>query len=172
MHDVWKKRSLQFLQHIYQPAEHSCRLVEECAGMTLSCRRILSALYALTVVNAVPLTGSYSTWAAHSAIMRSQGNGLDANGAPLVSYEHGELQWALRLLFEKTGNRTYFNYIKEGVDNVVASNGSVGGGYRSVSLHMHSGVELNRISAPSSSSWIPCELDQVSSICEHSMSTV
>lgn len=73
---------------------------------------------------------SYAIWAADSAITRGQGNGRDANGNPLVSYEHGELQWALRLLYERTGNQTYYDYIKTGVDNVVNSNGSVGGGYR------------------------------------------
>lgn len=73
---------------------------------------------------------SYALRAADSAIRRGQGNGLDASGKPLVSYEHGELQWALRQLFERTGNKTFFNYIKAGVDNVVFSNGSVGGGYR------------------------------------------
>ena len=54
---------------------------------------------------------------------------MDANGKPIVSYEHGELQWGLRQLFERTGNQTYFDYIQAGVDNVVFSNGSVGGGY-------------------------------------------
>lgn len=73
---------------------------------------------------------SYAIWAANSAIARGQGNGLDSSGKPLVSYEHGELQWALRLLFERTKNQTYYDYIKTGVDNVVSANGTVGGGYR------------------------------------------
>ncbi|KAI0708917.1 glycoside hydrolase family 105 protein [Cerioporus squamosus] len=72
---------------------------------------------------------SYALWAADSAIARGQGNGLGSDGAPLVSYEHGELQWALRLLYEKTGNKTYFDYIQQGVDRVVTSNGTVIGGY-------------------------------------------
>ncbi|TFK90641.1 glycoside hydrolase family 105 protein [Polyporus arcularius HHB13444] len=75
------------------------------------------------------LPASYAIWAADSAISRGQGNGLNASGAPLVSYEHGELQWALRLLYEKTGNKTYFDYIQQGVDRVVTSNGTVIGGY-------------------------------------------
>ncbi|ETW75156.1 glycoside hydrolase family 105 protein [Heterobasidion irregulare TC 32-1] len=50
-------------------------------------------------------------------------------GSPVVSYEHGEFQWALRLLYEKTGNASYYQYIKAGVDRVVGSDGSVGGGY-------------------------------------------
>lgn len=82
---------------------------------------------AITAVTARP--SSYAIWAADSAISRGQGNGL-ANGVPTVSYDHGELQWGLRLLFERTGNHTYYNYIKTGVDNVVANNGTVGGGYR------------------------------------------
>ena len=55
---------------------------------------------------------------------------MDSSKKPLVSYEHGELQWALRLLYERTGNKTYYDYIKTGVDNIVDSNGKVGGGYR------------------------------------------
>lgn len=75
---------------------------------------------------------SYALWAADSAIARGQGNGLDSSGKPLVSYEHGELQGALRLLFERTGNETYYDYIKAGVDHIIDSNGKVGGGYRYV----------------------------------------
>ncbi|KAJ3575413.1 hypothetical protein NP233_g1119 [Leucocoprinus birnbaumii] len=72
---------------------------------------------------------SYAVWAADSAIARGQGNGLDSSGKAIVSYEHGELQWGLRQLFEKTGNRTYFNYMQTGVDNIVFSNGTVHGSY-------------------------------------------
>ncbi|THH16067.1 hypothetical protein EW146_g4520 [Bondarzewia mesenterica] len=71
---------------------------------------------------------TYSSYAASSAMIRGQGNGL-SSGLPIVSYEHGEFQWALRLLYEHTGNVSYYNYIKAGVDQVVASDGSVGGGY-------------------------------------------
>ena len=73
---------------------------------------------------------SYAIWAANSAIERGQGNGLGTNGQPTVSYEHGELQWALRMLYERTGNETYFQYIETGVNNVLLPNGTVGGGYR------------------------------------------
>lgn len=72
---------------------------------------------------------TYSTYAADSAISRGQGNGLSA-GVPIVSYEHGEFQWALRLLYERTGNQSYFDYIQAGVDRNVADNGTVGGGYK------------------------------------------
>jgi rhamnogalacturonyl hydrolase YesR len=72
---------------------------------------------------------TYSTSAADSAISRGQGNGL-SDGAPLISYEHGEFQWALRLLYERTGNQSYFDYIRAGVDNNVADNGTVGGAYK------------------------------------------
>lgn len=75
---------------------------------------------------------SYAVWAADSAIARGQGNGLNASGSPLVSYEHGEFQAALQLLYEKTGNKTYYNYIKTGIDNVLSSTGAVGGGYTRV----------------------------------------
>ncbi|KAK7683392.1 hypothetical protein QCA50_013654 [Cerrena zonata] len=79
---------------------------------------------------------SYALWGADSAIARGQGNGLDSSGKPLVSYEHGELQWALRLLYERTGNKTYYDYIKAGVDNVVDSNGNVGGGYSATQFQL------------------------------------
>jgi len=72
---------------------------------------------------------SYAVWAADSAIARGQGNGLDASGRAIVSYEHGELQWGLRQLFERTGNQTYFDYIQRGVDNIVFDNGTVHGRY-------------------------------------------
>ncbi|KAH8103390.1 Six-hairpin glycosidase [Cristinia sonorae] len=95
-----------------------------------------SLAFLLPSVLPSPAPRSFALWAANSAIVRGQGNGLDASGKPLVSYEHGELQWALRLLFERTGNHTFFNYIKQGVDNVVASNGSVGGGYSAVQFQL------------------------------------
>lgn len=72
---------------------------------------------------------SYAVWAADSAIARGQGNGLDANGNPIVSYEHGEFQWGLRQLYELTGNQTYFEYIQKGIDNIVFPNGTVHGSY-------------------------------------------
>ncbi|KAF9465920.1 glycoside hydrolase family 105 protein [Collybia nuda] len=72
---------------------------------------------------------SYAVWAADSGIARKQGNGLDSSGRAIVSYEHGEFQWGLRQLFELTGNRTYFDYIQAGVDNIVFANGTVHGSY-------------------------------------------
>lgn len=72
---------------------------------------------------------SYAEWAADSAIRRGQGHGI-TDGVPLVSYEDGEFQWALRMLYERTGNSTYYDYIKTGVDNVLLPNGTVGGQYR------------------------------------------
>ncbi|KAJ3572733.1 hypothetical protein NP233_g2897 [Leucocoprinus birnbaumii] len=78
---------------------------------------------------AVARPASYAVWAADSAIARSQGNGLDSSGQPSVSYEHGELQWGLRQLYERTGNQSYFNYIVAGANNIVYSNGTVHGGY-------------------------------------------
>ncbi|KAJ3829507.1 glycoside hydrolase family 105 protein [Lentinula raphanica] len=70
----------------------------------------------------------YSSWAANSAIARGQGNGL-ANGVPLVAYDDGEFQWALRLLYERDGNKSYLNYIETGANNIVLENGTVHGSY-------------------------------------------
>ncbi|KAG5652545.1 hypothetical protein H0H81_004606 [Sphagnurus paluster] len=92
-------------------------------------------LYSLALISlslasaALARPKSYAVWAADSAIARSQGNGLDANGKALVSYEHGEFQWGLRQLFELTGNRTYYDYVVKGVDNIVFDNGTVHGSY-------------------------------------------
>ncbi|GAV99026.1 glycoside hydrolase family 105 protein [Lentinula edodes] len=71
---------------------------------------------------------SYAVWAANSAIARGQGNGL-SNGVPLVAYDHGEFQWALRLLYERDRNETYLDYIKTGANNIVFDNGTVHGSY-------------------------------------------
>lgn len=91
---------------------------------------LLSSLAFATPAFARPQ--SYAVWAADSAIARGQGNGLDSSGKPIVSYEHGELQWGLRQLFERTGNQTYFDYIQRGVDNIVFNNGTVHGSYTCV----------------------------------------
>ncbi|KAJ7057045.1 Six-hairpin glycosidase [Mycena amicta] len=85
-------------------------------------------LLALTST-AVARPASYAVWGADSAIARGQGNGLSSAGVPLVSYEHGEFQWALRLLLERTGNQSYFDYIQEGANNIVFPNGTVHGTY-------------------------------------------
>lgn len=72
---------------------------------------------------------SYAVWAADSAMARGQGNGLDSSGKASVSYEHGELQWGLRQLYEITGNQSYYQYILTGANNIVFDNGTVHGGY-------------------------------------------
>ncbi|KAK0444243.1 glycoside hydrolase family 105 protein [Desarmillaria tabescens] len=72
---------------------------------------------------------SYAVWAADSAIARGQGDGLDSDGDPTVSYEHGELQWGLRLLYETTGNKSYFDYIVQGASQIVDSKGDIEGDY-------------------------------------------
>ncbi|KAF8652898.1 hypothetical protein AX16_004086 [Volvariella volvacea WC 439] len=72
---------------------------------------------------------SYAVWAADSAIARKQGNGLNSSGKGDVSYEHGELQWGLRLLYEKTGNRTYYDYILAAANNIVRDNGTIHDNY-------------------------------------------
>ncbi|KAJ7220557.1 Six-hairpin glycosidase [Mycena pura] len=100
------------------------------AALTLA----LVALLALPPALARP--ASNAVWAADSGITRKQGNGLDANGVPLVSYEHGEFQWALRLLFERTGNQSYFDYIQAGADNIVFQNGSIDKSYNFTSFQL------------------------------------
>lgn len=72
---------------------------------------------------------SYAVWSADSAIARGQGNGLSSTGSTVVSYEHGEFQYGLQLLYAKTGNVTYYNYIKTAVDKIISSSGAVEGGY-------------------------------------------
>jgi hypothetical protein len=72
---------------------------------------------------------SYAVWSADSAISRGQGNGLNCTNSTVVSYEHGEFQVGLELLYAKTGNVTYYNYIKTAVDSIISSSGGVQGGY-------------------------------------------
>lgn len=80
--------------------------------------------------NLSPPTAAHLTLfqAADSAISRAQGNGI-VSGAAAANYEHGEFQWALRLLYERTGNTTYYDYIKTAVDKVISSTGTVIAGY-------------------------------------------
>ncbi|KAI0036080.1 Six-hairpin glycosidase [Vararia minispora EC-137] len=73
-------------------------------------------------------TGAYSTYAADSVISRGQGNGL-TNGKPQVNYPDGEFQWALRLLFERGGNQSYFGWIQAGVNRIVSSTGQISSDY-------------------------------------------
>lgn len=80
---------------------------------------------------AITVPSSYAVWAADSGIARGQGNGL-VNGAPGVSYEHGEFQWALRLLYESTGNASYFDYIKLGADTILSDDGTSIAAYKYV----------------------------------------
>lgn len=88
---------------------------------------VSSLLFLLSACLARP--SSYAEWAADSAIRRGQGNGLTAAGDPIVSYEHGELQWGLRHLYERTHNKTYYDYIVTGSNNIVYDNGTVHGLY-------------------------------------------
>ncbi|KAH9912859.1 glycoside hydrolase family 105 protein [Epithele typhae] len=71
---------------------------------------------------------SYAVWAADSAITRGQGNGYDDYNdptKPVVSYEHGELQWGLMRLYSETGNKTYYDYILDASNVIVYDNGSI-----------------------------------------------
>lgn len=101
---------------------------------------ILSALLSALTASARPQ--SYAVWAADSAIARKQGNGFDGAGQASVSYEHGELQWGLRLLYEQTKNVSYYNYILAGANNIVYDNGTVHGGYAYVGVVHSTGIIL------------------------------
>jgi len=96
-------------------------------GLSFKLFMLVWGVFHVVLVNAQP--SSYAVWAADSAISRAQGNGLDSRGNAVVSYEHGELQWALRLLFERTGDFSYYRYAATGVNNIVFDNGTVHGAY-------------------------------------------
>lgn len=67
----------------------------------------------------------YSTWMADSVITRKTPLGKDTSGNILVTYEHGVFERALEMVYNKTGNVTYYNYLKAGVDNVLGSTGTI-----------------------------------------------
>jgi rhamnogalacturonyl hydrolase YesR len=91
---------------------------------------IFSALLATVGVSGtLTRPQSYAVWAADSAIKRGQGNGLSSTGVAQNSYEHGEFQWGLRLLYERTGNKTYYDYIVTGASRIVTDAGAIQGGY-------------------------------------------
>ncbi|KAI0719012.1 Six-hairpin glycosidase [Fomitopsis betulina] len=62
-------------------------------------------------------------------VRRQLGHRTASNGTPTASYEHGEFQSGLKLLYERTGNQSYYDYIVEAVDGLVSDNGTVGGDY-------------------------------------------
>lgn len=99
------------------------------AKPTLAMLRVLLVIIFPILLRVVAKPLSYAVWAADSAIVRGQGNGLDSSGQASVSYEHGELQWGLRQLYEITGNQSYYSYILAGANNIVFGNGTVHGGY-------------------------------------------
>jgi rhamnogalacturonyl hydrolase YesR len=90
---------------------------------------LLAGLSSISPTSAQDHPASYAEWAANSAISRGQGNGLN-NGQPYVSYDHGEFWWGLQQLYERGGNKSYYDYIVNGVNNVVTPNGTVIGGYK------------------------------------------
>jgi len=99
-------------------------------GLSFGVLMLVWVVCKVALVNAQP--SSYAVWAADSAISRKQGIGLDNKENPVVSYEHGELQWALRLLFARTGDFSYYLHIITGLNNIVFDNGTVHGAYVSV----------------------------------------
>lgn len=42
-----------------------------------------------------------------------------------MTYDHAVLERALQMVYNRTGNATYFNYLKMGVDNIVNSAGTL-----------------------------------------------
>ncbi|KAF9028899.1 glycoside hydrolase family 105 protein [Hymenopellis radicata] len=95
---------------------------------------VISTLSAL-LLGAQARPQSYAVWAADSAIARGQGNGLTSGGATTVSYEHGEFQWGLRLLYDITGNQSYYDYILAGANRIVDSSGTIIGADYSLSAY-------------------------------------
>ncbi|KAG6856686.1 hypothetical protein H0H87_001901 [Tephrocybe sp. NHM501043] len=89
---------------------------------------VYSLVFRAICVDARPK--SNAVWAADSAIARGQGHGLDSSGKASVSYEHGELQWGLRQLFDKTGNTSYYDYILTGAGNIVDDDGTLHDNYK------------------------------------------
>jgi len=83
--------------------------------------KILLLTFITSVVNAVPL----SEQMAASVIARHTLLGLNAEGAPLTTYEHGVFERALEMIFNKTENSTYYEYLKTGVDNLISNNGTL-----------------------------------------------
>lgn len=67
----------------------------------------------------------YSTWMADSVIARKTPLGKDASGNIFVTYEHGVFERALEMVYNKTRNATYYNYLKTGIDNIVGSTGTI-----------------------------------------------
>lgn len=125
-------------------------------------KQLVSLLFlGLKAVSARP--DSYAAWAADSAIARGQGAGLK-NGSPVVSYEHGEFQFGLRGLYETTGNQSYYDYIKEGVDRVVSDDGKVTGDYKYVHKAGKAQFTKPRPASPTIT-LIISESDRHSSIC-------
>lgn len=80
---------------------------------------ILRYFILLTVVCSTYAAKPLSQWVADSAISRGQADGTS------VSYETGTFQRALYALYLKSGNSTYYNYIKTATDRTVTSTGSV-----------------------------------------------
>lgn len=62
---------------------------------------------------------------ADSAIARKTPLGKDASGSILVTYEHAVFERALEMVYNKTQNATYYNYLKAGIDNVVGPTGKI-----------------------------------------------
>jgi len=60
-----------------------------------------------------------------SVIARHTLLGITADGAPFTTYEHGVFERALEMVFNNTGNTTYFDYLKTGVDNLISDNGTL-----------------------------------------------
>ena len=93
-----------------------------------------TCLLLISNLGAVSAAIRYSTWLADSVIARGQGHGLSGT-TPVLTYEHGVFQHALEMLYARTGNVTYYNYIKSGLDNIVDSSGNFKSGLYSLTYY-------------------------------------
>jgi rhamnogalacturonyl hydrolase YesR len=67
----------------------------------------------------------YSVRMADSLIARNTTLGLDDSGDPKTTYEDGVIERALEMVYNATGDSTYYAYQKSGVDNIINSSGGL-----------------------------------------------
>ncbi|RPA89113.1 glycoside hydrolase family 105 protein [Choiromyces venosus 120613-1] len=65
----------------------------------------------------------YSQLLTSSVIARNTPLDKDSTGAILKAYEHGVMERALAMVYNKTGNATYYNYLKSDIDNLISPSG-------------------------------------------------
>ncbi|KAG0123944.1 putative cell wall glycosyl hydrolase YteR [Tuber indicum] len=67
----------------------------------------------------------YSQLLANSVIARNTPLGKTGTGAVLTSYEHGVMERALQMVYNATGDDTYYTHHKTGVDNIISATGTL-----------------------------------------------